>query len=162
MGAREDRRRAERQARGDTGPGPVLLPGVPNPAADAALTAYKALHPDTRLQPSDLAGLDPAGWTEGDPTIVSHPAATDGTPESRSDARILATREVARLIDAQGGKALGEVVFYEWGPVDVPEVLASLMRDDDRFRQLAPWYVEHPEGTLIIAAVVAQPAQPQD
>lgn len=154
--ARRDRRHGAKVT--PTPPAAPLLPGVPNLNAGASLAAYEALHPDVRLQPQDIAGLDPADWKDGDPTIVSHPAATDGTDASRHDARILATREVARMVDEQCGKVLGEVVFYEWGPTDVPSVLADLMRDDPRFRQLAPWYVAHPEGTLIVAAVVAMPA----
>lgn len=135
--------------------GPQL--GMPTPAEAAVRAALAGPPPDVRLHPTDLAGLPADKTRDGDPRLLNHPAVTDGSDASRRQARQDTARAIVEQAEEEGATLHGDVVFYEWGPRDVPEVLATLMVDDPRFRQFAPWFVEHPEGTLLVAAIVATP-----
>ena len=109
------------------------------------------------LTPADLAHLDPAGWKPGDPMLATSPGASDGTPESIQATRKGAHDQLLADLDENGSVRLGGVVFYEWGPQDVGAIIARMSQEDPRYAQFAPWFVDHPEGTFVLAACVAQP-----
>lgn len=109
------------------------------------------------LLPVDVARLPTDEWTGGDPILATHPAASDGTVASIADAKLLAHDTLISEADQVGAVRLGPVVWYEWGPADVPAALAFLTEHDHRYGQFPAWFVDHPEGTLVLAAVVVVP-----
>lgn len=122
-------------------------------AAQAAGLLQRATSP---LTPQDLGAAD-TSHLDGDPMVLTQPGATDGTPDSIADAKRLTHDELIAATDAAGIPRLGPVCWYEWGPADVPDALAHLSAQDPRYRQFHQWFTDHPDGTLVLAAVVALP-----